>query len=163
MWSQLRPDHAHPLGLQFILGRTLLTVCAWGLHARYTCICRLYIEHVTRLFRRSTRDTRAYVMYSWAWKLGEATYLSERIEIFYITTVFISVLVCFVIAAILAHIAWVLAREWMLSIRTAKNSYMGVYPGVGGCLGHYGMSSWLQNHFMPTKMNELCVSMSCVE
>ena len=40
--------------------------------------------------------------------------ISERIEIVYITIVFVSVLVCFVIAAILAHITWV------LSIRTAK-------------------------------------------
>ena len=43
----------------------------------------------------------------------------ERIEIVYITIVFVSVLVGFVIAAILAHITWALARE-ELSIRTAK-------------------------------------------
>ena len=52
--------------------------------------------------------------------------IRERIEIIYITIVFVSVLVCFVIPMILAHVTWALAQEWALSIRTAHaNSYMG--------------------------------------
>ena len=46
--------------------------------------------------------------------------IRERIKIIYINIVFVSVLVGFVIAVILAHVTWVLAREWVLSIRTAK-------------------------------------------
>ena len=46
--------------------------------------------------------------------------IRERIEIAYITIVFVSVLVGFVITAFLAHITWALAREWVLSIRAAK-------------------------------------------
>ena len=46
--------------------------------------------------------------------------IRERIEIVYITIIFISVLVGFVIPAILAHVTWALAREWALSIRTAQ-------------------------------------------
>ena len=45
--------------------------------------------------------------------------IRERIEIVYITVVFISV-VGFVIVVTLAHVTWVLAREWVLSIRTAQ-------------------------------------------
>ena len=55
----------------------------------------------------------------------------------------------------LAHVTWALAREWVLSIQIAKTSYMSA------CLGHYGISSWLQNHFMCTKINELCVHIAC--
>ena len=33
----------------------------------------------------------------------------------YITTVFISILVGFIIVAILAHVTWALAREWALA------------------------------------------------
>ena len=51
----------------------------------------------------------------------------------YITIVFVSVLVAFVITAILAHVTWA------LSIPTAKTCYMGAYPGVSTCPGHYGM------------------------
>ena len=39
--------------------------------------------------------------------------------------------------AILAHITWVLAQEWVFPFEQPK-SYMGAYPGVGACLGHYG-------------------------
>ena len=46
--------------------------------------------------------------------------IREWIEIIYITIVFISVLVSFVITAILAHVTWALAQEWALSFRTAK-------------------------------------------
>ena len=46
--------------------------------------------------------------------------IRERIKIVYITIVFVSVLVGFVITAILLHVTWVLAWEWALSIRTAK-------------------------------------------
>ena len=44
-------------------------------------------------------------MYSWAWKLDEATYqIREKIEIVHITIVFVDVLVGFVIAVVLAHV-----------------------------------------------------------
>ena len=47
--------------------------------------------------------------------MGEATHQNQRkIDIVYITIVFVSVLVGFVIAAILAHVTWA------LSIRTVK-------------------------------------------
>ena len=46
--------------------------------------------------------------------------IKEKIEMVYITIVFISVLVGFVVAVILAHVIWVLARKWALSILTAK-------------------------------------------
>ena len=46
--------------------------------------------------------------------------IRERIEIVYITIIFISVLVGFVIPAILAHVTWALVWEWALSIRTAQ-------------------------------------------
>ena len=46
--------------------------------------------------------------------------IRERIEIVYITIIFISVLVGYVIAVILAHVTRALAREWALSILTAK-------------------------------------------
>ena len=46
--------------------------------------------------------------------------IKERSEIIYITIVFVSVLTGYVIVVILAHVTWALAREWMLSIRTAK-------------------------------------------
>ena len=46
--------------------------------------------------------------------------IRERSEIVYITIVFLSVLIGFVIAAILVHVIWAPAREWALSIRTAK-------------------------------------------
>ena len=46
--------------------------------------------------------------------------IREKIEIVYITIVFVSVLVGFVIAVILAPVTWALAREWALSIQTAK-------------------------------------------
>ena len=45
--------------------------------------------------------------------------IRERIKIIYITVVFISV-VGFVIVVTLAHVTWVLAQEWALSIRTAQ-------------------------------------------
>ena len=49
-------------------------------------------------------------MYSWAWKFGEATRQNQaRIEIVYITIIFMSILVSFVIAAILVYVTWVLA------------------------------------------------------
>ena len=38
-------------------------------------------------------------------------------------------------SVILAHVIWVLTQEWALF----QNSYMGTYPGVGACLGPYGM------------------------
>ena len=55
----------------------------------------------------------------------------EKIVIVYITIVFVSVLVSFVIAAILAHVTWALSirtvkivtwaliREWALALNTA--------------------------------------------
>ena len=46
--------------------------------------------------------------------------IRERIEIVYITIIFISVLVGYVVAVILAHVTRALAREWALSIQTAK-------------------------------------------
>ena len=46
--------------------------------------------------------------------------IRERIEIVYITIIFVSVVIGFVIAVILAHVTWALAREWALSIQTAK-------------------------------------------
>ena len=46
--------------------------------------------------------------------------IRERIKIVYITIVFISALVGFIITAVLAHVTWALAQEWVLSIRTAK-------------------------------------------
>ena len=46
--------------------------------------------------------------------------IRERIEILHITIVFVSVIVGFFIAAVLVHITWAFAQEWVLSIQTAK-------------------------------------------
>ena len=46
--------------------------------------------------------------------------IRERVEIIYIIIVFVSVLIGFVIAVILAHVTWALAQEWALSILAAK-------------------------------------------
>ena len=46
--------------------------------------------------------------------------IRERLKIVYIIIVFVSVLIGFVTAVILAHVTWVLAQEWALSIQTAK-------------------------------------------
>ena len=75
--------------------------------------------------------------------------IRERIEIVYITIVFISVLVSFVITAILAHVNWTLAQEWALS---SQNSYMGIYLGMGACLGHYGMGK--KSFPFPTRLSQ---------
>ena len=57
----------------------------------------------------------------------------EKIVIVYITIVFVSVLVSFVIAAILAHVTWAPFHS------NSQNSYMGAYPGVGTCPEHYSI------------------------
>ena len=46
--------------------------------------------------------------------------IREGIKIVYITIIFVSVLVSFVIPAILTHVTWALAQEWVLSNRTAQ-------------------------------------------
>ena len=46
--------------------------------------------------------------------------IRERIEVLHITIVFVSVIVGFVIAAVLVHITWAFAQEWVLSNQTAK-------------------------------------------
>ena len=39
---------------------------------------------------------------------------------------------------ILAHVTWVLAREWALFIRAAKTVTWSLTRVVGACPGHYG-------------------------
>ena len=56
--------------------------------------------------------------------------ISERIEIVHITIVFVSVLVGFIID--IAALSWL-----KLPHLNSPNSYMGTYPGVGICPGHY--------------------------
>ena len=65
--------------------------------------------------------------------------IKEKIEIVYITIVFVSVLVGFVVAVILAHVIWALAPGVGAFHSNSQNSYMGAYPGVGACSGQYGM------------------------
>ena len=61
--------------------------------------------------------------------------IRERIEmmIVYITIIFVSVLVGFIIAVliILAHITWALAWEWAVSIGTAKTVTWALTRGSG--------------------------------
>ena len=41
---------------------------------------------------------------------------------------------------ILAHVTWVGACPGMGAFHSSsQNSYMGAYPGVGACPGHYGI------------------------
>ena len=72
--------------------------------------------------------------------------IRERIKIIYITIVFVSVLVGFIIAA---HVIWALARGVGAFHSNRQNSYMGAYLGVGACPGHYG-------NFMAYKMCKNC-------
>ena len=66
--------------------------------------------------------------------------IRERIKIVYVTIAFISVLVGFVIAVILAHITWVATCPGVGTFHSnSQNSYMGACPGVGTCPGHYGI------------------------
>ena len=116
---------------------------AWHLHARYVCtrmrICRLYIEHVW-LFRQVQLLAILGPMYSWAWKLDEATCQNQRKD-----------------RDGLHHHRLYKCSRWLcrrcdLGSRylgacpkmgafhfNSQNSYMGAYPGVGACSGQYGM------------------------
>ena len=86
---------------------SMALTCQARVHTRMAHICSS-IQH-----NFCGRDTRVYVQLSV--KLGEATHQNQRrIDIVYITIVFVSVLVSFVIAVILANVTWA------LSIRTAK-------------------------------------------
>ena len=114
---------------------------AWRLHARYACthvrICRLYIEHDAWLFRQSTRDTRAYIQLSlrvgWSYS-SESEKDRDRLHHYR-----------------LHKCSRRLCHRCDLGSRyvgtcpgvgvfhlNSQNSYMGAYPGVGACQGHYG-------------------------
>ena len=84
-------------------------------------ICILYIEHIAWLLQ-NTRDTKAYVQLSLkvGWSYSSESVKGLRSSTAQLSSYTVSVLVGFVIAAILAHVTWALAQEWVLSIRTAK-------------------------------------------
>ena len=78
------------------------------MHALYRACCMTFQVKYKRYQGLCTVEPESWV------KLLVRT--RERIESVYITIVFVSVLVGFIIT----HVAWVLAQEWVLSIQTAK-------------------------------------------
>ena len=90
---------------------TCAHVRAHNMHTLYRARCMTFAKY-KRCYNLCTIEPESWVK--------PLIRIRERIEIVYITIVFLSVLIGFVITVILAHVTWVLAREWALSIRTAK-------------------------------------------
>ena len=116
----------------------------WCLHARYTYAhthAHMRI-HTHALYRACSMTFAKYKRY-WGLCTVEPesrvkllVRIRERIEIVYITIVFVSVLVGFVIIVILIHVTWALAWEWALSIRTARTvTWALIREGSGHLLG----------------------------
>ena len=82
------------------------------MHTLYRARCMIFQAKYERYYGLCTVEPESWV------KL--LVRIRKRIKIIYITIVFVSVLIGFIIAAILAHVTWAHVREWALSIQIAK-------------------------------------------